>query len=501
MIARRTRVPILLALLFSAPATVHAQQRRVTLSGRGELETDSILKRVVASGNYRLLDADTVYAPGDTIQGPVIFAATTAKLENVILGDVVIVDANVFLRPHAHIAGDVVNIGGGLFLADNALIDGTVRQYREASYRAERRSDGVRITGTRVSSLLDLDGLKGFHAPTYDRVSGITVAWGARYLLPRAGATEPDAHGWIGYETSRKTLIGGAELGVRHGAFHVGAGGERDVITHDAWARGWSNTVSYALRGHDYRNYYEADRYYLGPDLSYMRDDQRITLRLLGQVEDAHSIPALDPWHAFGNPARPNPVIDDGRISSLALSFKGEWERATWAAELEGEVEAAGTWLQGTRSFNRFDAGAHWAMQAIADHTFVMKMRFRGPLPGTDSLPHQRWNAIGGRPTLPRLNEAELYGDRLAYVESEYRVPFPRALTTRVFGRPAIEALHRVGNAWSKGGDSSLFQNVGVRLRVRIFYVLAVADPSRLNRGILLSGLSIPHRYPWMPID
>lgn len=494
----KTSIRFALSLVIAALASPHpAQAQRVEIAGRGNLVTDTILQRVVRSGEYRLIDADTVLPPADTLRGPILIAATTIKLENVIIGDVLIVDANVFMRPGSRITGNVVNIAGALFRANTATIDGGVTEYKEVAYRAERTATGVKITAIRVSSLLDFDGLAGFHVPEYDRAGGLTVRFGARYLLPRIGDAEPDVHGWVGYQTARQRVLGGAELGVRSGGVRVAAAAERDVVTNDAWARGRTNGISYLTRGHDYRDYYAIDRFRAGPTFSRGREGSNLGVTLEARIEDAHSLPSLDPFHFSGDTARLNPPIDDGRIASLVLRLEGRWSRPTFVSRIDAGVEKASRVAGGDFSFASFDLGGDWAMQALAHQTFRIRWRMRGPLPGTDSLPRQRWNVLGGRATLFTLDEAELRGDRLVFVGTEYSLPLPRFTTLPILGRPAIEALHRLGSTWTDGGDSRLTQNLGIRLRTHFAYIMYVRDPADPGSGRFLTGISYVRRYPW----
>lgn len=499
---RRSTYALALGLLAALVAGPLRAQERVTFEGRGPLETDTILTRIVESGAYRLITADTIYSPADTLHGPILFAATTVKLENVIIGDVAIVDANVFLRPSSRITGDVISINGGLFRANTAVIEGNIREYRDAPYRSERTRDGARIVGTQLASLLDLDGFGGFHAPQYDRVQGLAVTFGGRYLLPRIGNTEPDIGGRIGYQTAREKLHGGVEIGLRNGPFRFRGGLEQRVITRDDWLRGWSNAVSYLVRGDDYRDYYEADHLYLGPTFIFGPESRRLILRLDGEIEDARSLPAREPWNVLGDSVRPNPAIDDGRITGLRLDVEGQLERPTLVGRADLRIETATTVLGGDFKFARIDIGGTWAMQAIANHTFRIRARLRAPLPGTDSLPRQRWSVLGGRSSLYTTQIGDLRGDRLVYIESTYLLPLPAVLSMPILRRPHIELGHRIGRAWTAGQDPDFIQNVSAGLRFRVAYFTVAFDPARTGEDpVIVAGVSFQRRYPWSVFD
>lgn len=488
----------LAATLLLTAAPLQAQNPAIRFEGRGEVAIDTVLERIVASGRYRLLSADTIYPATDTIRGPILIAATTAKFEGVIVGDVAIVDANVFLRPGSRITGDVVSIGAGLFVAPNATIEGGVREWPDARYYASLEDDGVRITGSRISSNFDLDGFGGFHTPSYDRVAGFTGAIGARYLLPRIGLTEPEIHGWVGYQTARKRLIGGVDVGIRRGGYRASVGVERLVLSNDKWVRGWTNSVSYLWGARDYYDHYGADRFFVRQSVSRGSLYSDVTFSLTGQIEDARSVPSLNPWHLRNDDARPNPLVDDGRITSLIAGINGQWEYENWLGAFDWTVETAAEIFDGDRSFTRFDFGGEVAIRALADHTLRFEARFRGPI-GSDSLPRQRWSVIGGGATLPTTEPGDFRGDRLIWAETEYVIPIP-GVYLPFFEQPTFELLHRVGSAWSHGGDSDLIQNIGARLRARIFWVRFVIDPSDTDSGTLDVGISLPHRYPWSTV-
>jgi len=488
--------PLLAVLMLATAAGASAQ--RVVLQGRGDIATDTILRRITTA-EYRLITADTIIAAADTLRGTIVIAATTAKLENVIAGDLIIIDANVFMRPHSRVTGTVTNIAGGLFRAGTAVVDGEIREYLDAPYRAaEQRNGDVAVVGERVAALFDLDGFGGFHTPAYDRVSGLSVTIGARYLLPRLDRTEPELHGWVGYQTERQKLHGGVEAGFRNGNVHFRAGAESGVVSNDRWARGWTNSISYLANGRDALDHYDAARFYAGPIVGFTGDNRRLTLRLDAQVENARSLPSLDPWHVDGDAARPNPAIDDGRITSLVLHAGALLQGRTFVAQTDLLLEAAARVLDGAHEFARFDIGGRWAVEALPTHTFQIQWRFRRPI-GSDSLPRQRWSILGGNATLFSLDDGDLRGDRLVWAASTYRLPLPAALTLPILGRPAIEAVHRIGNGWTHNGSADLVQNVGLGIRFRIAYLIAGVDPDHRDRVHWLFGLSIPRRFTWEP--
>lgn len=284
----------LFALLIGLAAPAAAQ--RIEFAGRGEDPTDETLKRFLEANAFTAITRDTLIARDDTLDGPVLIAGTTARIEGVIAGDLLIVDANVFLRPTARVLGDVTNVAGGYYPSERATVIGEVVNQPNASYDVERLADGIRIVGTRRPSMLELDGLRGFHLPEYDRVNALTLGFGAGYYLPRPGALEPFVHGVVRYHSERGVWDGGGEFRLIREPSFVFLGAERATFTNDAWIRGAAlNSLSFLVRENDYRNYYDADRIYVGVARAFGSLTSTFTARLTGRIENARSLRADDP--------------------------------------------------------------------------------------------------------------------------------------------------------------------------------------------------------------
>jgi hypothetical protein len=485
------------ALLVLASGTV---AQRVEVRGRGDVDNDIFLRRLIDSGAYTLLARDTLLRHSDTIPGTALVAGATMRIEGVITGDLVIVDANVFLRPGARVLGKVRNIAGGLYSSELATLHGGSASYPNAAYVVRSLEDGtVVLQGLTRRSVLVLDGLFGLRAPTYDRVDGLSLGLGAGYLLPRLGRIEPVLRGRVEYRSQRGVLSGGAELELPRGRSSLAVGAERTTITNERWIQtDWVNTATFLLAANDRRDYYEADRGYVEARRVLEEGARTTTAVLRGQVEDARSLRAGSPWTLFGTPRDDNIAVADGRITSLAASARMEWRHRLHIVGLHGTAEAAGSVLDGDHSFNAYVAGVHWAMAAFSDHTLTIRGHAQGPLPGTRSLPPQRWSFVGGTGTLPTFGIAEFRGDRVAFVETRYAVPTP--LRIRFVGSPDVELLHIVGRAWTADETPSLEQNLGAGLRFSLLSVRAVIDPARADRVLFSLSLELPRpRYPWLP--
>lgn len=500
-----TRIARVVSVLLAFACTLRSDAgaaQRVELGGRGPVETDTLLERIARTPGWIILNRDTTIEPGQTLAGPVLAAGTTVRFAGTIQGDLVIVDANVFVRPQARIQGRVINIGGGFFRANDAEIGGELIEYREAFYRVVNEGDVVRLVGIETPSVIDFDGFRGITLPTYDRVDGISVRAGVRWLLPRLGTIDPVLHITGRYAAERERFGGSAELLLRGRSFDAGFGADRTTLTNDAWVRrDFNNTVSFATRGRDYRDYYEADRVFVHARALWTRGGADFSAGLRAQSENARSLSVFgEPWSLFDRDTlRPNPPIDSGRISSLTGSFDLRWELDQIEGEASLDLEAAGEVLGGDFSFGRFEIAGTAAMGTFSNHTLLMEWRGRGPLPGTDSLPQQRWSILGGRGTLYTRDPGAFRGDRLAYIETEYLIPIPILESAPIIGRPALGLVHHAGMAWTHDHKRDLEQNIGLRLRLRLVWLLAMINPADTDQSGLFAGIGLPMRFPWWP--
>lgn len=497
MTMRRAFWPALamFTLLCGDPSLATAQ--RVAFEGRGDIQLDRRIRDLLA-GDYRLVARDTLLARADTIRGPVLIAGATVRLEGVIAGDLLIVDANVFLRPPARVLGNVTNIAGGYYPSEQATITGSVDNHPNAPYDVIRTADVVRIMGVHRRSLLALEGFRGVLIPSYNRVDELTVGLGAGYYLPRAGLVEPLLRGSVSYHTGRGDWAGSGEVALIRGPAAIRLRAERATITNEEWIRGsLLNSTTVLWSGKDYRDYYEADRYSIAFHRAVPVASGEIAPRIMARVEDARPLRARDPWTIrTPDSIRVNPTIDRGRIASGVLGLRADLERPAFTAGFDAEVELAARALGGDFRFARFELTGEWAMQALANHTLAIDLHLQGPLPGTDSLPLQRRSFVGGSGTLYTFEIGEFRGDRVVMVETEYIVPLPVRLP--IVSTPTLDFLHHVGMAWNYQEDRRFEQNVGLRLRFPLVYVRVVTNPRDARDDIEFGiGFNLPRRFPW----
>jgi hypothetical protein len=495
----RRVIRVLLAVALLAPAGLSAQA--VQVRGRGDVDNDAFLREFVRRGTFTLVTRDTVIGREQAVSGDLLVVGATMRLDGSVSGDIVVVDGNVFLRPTARVGGRVHNVGGGLYPSELAQVEGGLRSEPNAPYLASVADDGsVVITGTVQTSPLVLAGFSGLLVPMYDRVNGLTLAGGASLMLPRLGSVQPVATVRADYYSQRGDFGGLGELALERRGTAVAAGVERSWITNERWIKSdVSNSVSAIFQGKDRRDYYAADRAFVEVRRLLEEGARTTTAFVRGQVEDATSLRAGSPWSLLGNlEKRANLPVDDGRISSIIGGADMEWEDPSFVVEATGRVELATDALDGDYAFNRFLGRVEWAMPALSNHTLEIDAQVQGPLPGTESLPRQRWSFVGGSGTLYTFEDAQFRGDRVVMVETTYSVPLPARLRLPLLGLPSFDLMHLTGMAWSRDEPRAFEQNIGARLRYNVAWLRVVANPRDLGGAEFGVGVNLPRKaFPW----
>jgi hypothetical protein len=392
------------------------------------------------------------------------------------------------------VRGSILNVAGGFFASEYATVEVQLEDHGDAPYDVERTATGVRIVGLSRRFVLDPDGFRGIRLPTYDRAAGVTLGVGAAWYPFASRTVEPRVHAWGGWATEREDWVGGASLAMLGTRTAAELGAERITATPDGWNRNlFLNSLGVLVNGSDYRNHYAAERAWLEITHALRYGAVRIGIA----VEDAESLPASRVW-SFDRPdsARPNPTIDEGRIASgsLGLDLGVERDRVTAAFTLatEGGVRA----LDGDFRFGRYIIDGTVAVSAFANHTVQLRTRLQGPLPGTDSLPRQRWSILGGLETLETWPVGAFLGDRLALARTTYAVPLD-PFRVPLLGTPVAELVHAAGAAWTHGGDPDLEQALGFRLHFPLLQAFAFVDPSGTREPSFGLAVQLRRRHPW----
>lgn len=488
----------LAAVLAAAlPARGGLRAQEVRFSPRPDVPEERRLAQLLEAGGYTLWTRDTVLARGDSVRGPLLVLQASVRLDAPVTGDVHVVDGDLFLRPGARLEGDAVVLGGGYYASSRAEVAGEVVYRPNLLLDVLPRDGGWEIYHVREErSAVELDGLAGFHVPTYRRVDGWTLGWGGSVRAVDLPA-EPGLHGAVRLHTAGSRKWEGTVGASVHptGSVRVSLEAERRTLTRDGWIRGdVLNTLSYLAGSGDYRNYYRGERATLRVGST---SDQGLAPAVWLAREEASSLQARALGVLFDDDrdVRPNPVVDDGGTWSVGAELG--YRRRTGDRRLVARVSAelADSTVGGDFSFLTGEARVGYRGPAPADHRVELFGITRWDLSGRP--PRQRWSALGGTGTLPVLETLSRRGPRLFYLGATYVVPVP-ALRVPVLGGPRLFLRNSVGSAWNAGEPVDLEDNVTLGVRY-LFLELGVAVD--VTEGDLPAELLLGAHFPTRFLD
>lgn len=480
------RVPWLALALLSLLAAAPLRGQAIRVEGDLDHPGATLLREIVARGEYLLLRRDTVLPADFRAPADLVVLDADVRLEGAVEGSVAVLEGGaLFVRPGARIGGSIVTVGtGGYYGSGLATTGERLEIPLRATTRVEEADDGVTVTllAPPGPPFFRLTGALGLGLPTYDRVNGVSLAWGSAFHL--AGDTLPTtAFATLTYHSARGAL--GGALALEHPLRReVWARVEaaRRTVTNEGWIRGdlENSLAALGLRS-DTRDYHLSDEVSLTvgrrPRQPLIAGEGRVLPRATVRVSRDRSLAAADPWTVFDDdPWRENPAIDEGTLASLTAGAATEWKGTTTAYRGDAAVEWAPAGA-GDRSFAQVVATGQWSAQGLWRHRIELFAHTRVNL-GADPAPRQRWSFVGGPGTLPALETAELRGDRLVFVESAYSIPIPRAKVP-LLGPPSLRLEHAVGSAWVTGSQPPLWQQaLGAGLEFSLLKGMLFVDPA-----------------------
>ncbi|HYU54439.1 MAG TPA: hypothetical protein VEK37_15910 [Gemmatimonadaceae bacterium] len=342
----------------------------------------------------------------------------------------------------------------------------------------------------------------GLRIPGYDRVNGITLPWGPKL---EAGEGKFDIDALVRYRSNLGKWDPSLEGVIRPGddnelKLFVGRG----TFTNDDWIRtDLMNSLAVLGVGSDARNWYRGDRATARLSRAFTRTSLIVSPFIGGNLERDWSTgsvaPAKSPWSFFGRKGnlkmrRPNPRAGKGSITSVFGGTAIEFGRGDLEAKLDATLEKSlrtalkpdcsgglldVACLQPGGSFTQTTIDGRVYFPTFGTQTFTFKTHavFTG---GAGAAPAQRFAYLGGSGTLATVNLLALGGDRLLYVQGDYKMPFER-IQLPYLGNPYVALTYAAGNA---GIDRlpSLIQNLGVGVGVGLFRIDFSIDPAK-NRS------------------
>jgi hypothetical protein len=330
----------------------------------------------------------------------------------------------------------------------------------------------------------------GLRIPSYDRVDGLSLPFGPKIRVP-GGRIEIDPT--VTYRSNLGAFDPMLAVTARFGRFDaLQLSGGRGTFTNDGWIRSdLLNSLAAIGVGSDSRNYFRADR--IAGELSHTRESGQWESRFaIGALHERdwstglHEPGSRAPWSFLGRKddlkmRRINPVVARGRLTSGIARALMSYEQAGLKTQLSADVEHAFespgflfTDTDASESFTQIVVNAAASFPTFGLQSFAF--RGHGVVTPGKNAPPQRFSYLGGAGTLATVDLLALGGDRLLFVEGEYRYPLARPLLPFV-GAPVLSARYAAGSA-GQGDLPDLIQNIGVAVGLKIVKAEYHIDPN-----------------------
>jgi hypothetical protein len=494
----------IVAALLLLPPAVSAQDVVIRTAGPGR--GADIVRRVVAGPHVVRAGTARLELPRDsTVTTSLLVLGRPTYLAGRVEGDVVVVGADLFLRPGVDVTGRAVAIGGTVSQTTLGQVAGGVESLRDETYVAELTGDQYMLDYRSIRTettdpVFQLGGVSGVRMPSYDRVNGLSLPVG---VLLQVGNHAFEIEPYATYRSRLGVVDPGLEFRTRQSArYRVEGRVARDTRTNERWIYAdLLNSAVSLFSGTDARNYFRAD-------LGEARGIAHIERGLFtmepyvgGRYERVRPITAAgNVWSLFGRNdslkmARPNPLVDRANIGSAlggvelrTLGLVTSRVNADLEVGLNVDLDDINTAIApGSSEFTQLTIDGTVQLPSFRTHTLRVDAH---AVATTGAAPRARYAYLGGSGTLKTLDLLEMGGTRLLYVESRYLIPLD-FVQLPVIGAPVIT----LRDAFGAAGVTSLpdFQHevgIGIGLSVlRLEYTRAVAGKSgsKIGFGVSLS--------------
>jgi len=447
----------------------------------------------VRAGSDRLvLSRDSTFSTSLLVLGRPTYLAGRVD------GDVVVVGADLFLRPGVNVRGRAIAVGGTVATTTLGTVAGGTLSLRDETYDITREDGGYalrhrELRAEDVTPLFSLAGLQGLLRPAYDRVDGLSLPVGATVALP-SGLASLQARAT--YRSRLGTVDPGATLLIAPSSrLRLEVDGGRDTRTNDDWIYSdLVNSLTTLFAGTDTRNYFRstgADGRLIG---TIDRSSYLIEPYVGSRLERVSAISATgDVWSMFGRDdslrmRRPNPLVEGGDIRTALAGV--DWE--VFAGDITGHgylraEQSFGT-PTGTSNFLQFTV--HGSVRFPTFGTQSLHVKVHGVGSVGDQVPMARWAYLGGSGSLATLDLLEQGGSTLLFVENEYQIPI-EAIQVPFIGAPVLTIRDAFGGA-GVGGLPSLQHEIGAGIGVTGLHLdvnqgVAGRKRTKISFGISLS--------------
>jgi hypothetical protein len=489
-------------LLASLLLPFWAQGQEVVVREPGPGPAAEIVRRVIAGPHLVRAGREPLVLPRDsTITGGLLVLGRPTYLASRVQGDVVVIGADLFLRPGVDVSGRAVAIGGTVAETTLGRVAGGVESRRDETFLVRRDSAG---TGYALDyraerdeyrePMFQLTGVFGIQNPAYDRVDGLSLGVGGMLQLQEhAIEIEPTV--------TYRSRLGAFDpaLAVRLnplGKLQFLGRAARDTRTSDDWIYGnLINSAFVLFTGADTRNYFRSD---LGEGRivrSFMRSSYRLEPYVGARYEHVTPITAVgNVWSVTGRKSlekmlRPDPLVESGDIGSVLLGVDYLSESEIVHSRLNVAVEPGFRVPSATARFVQLTVDG--AVDFPTFGTQRLHVRAHGVATRGDTVPMARFAYLGGTGTLRTLELLEQGGSALLYVENRYTIPLE--IVPLPLGSTGIIPVITLRDAFGAAGVGSLpgLQHeigVGIGLSaLRLDVTRGVAGRKRTEVGLGIS--------------
>lgn len=487
----------LLALV--APAALGAQQ--IILRDAGPAPASKIIEHALATPHTTRVGSDELVIPRDSsFATSLLVLGRPTYLAGRVDGDVVVVGADLFLRPGSDVRGRAIAVGGTVATTTLGSVGGGTLSLRDETYDITREDSALvlrhrDLRAADITPVVSLAGIQGLLFPSYDRVDGLSIPVGVAVASP-GGLVNLQATAT--YRSRLGTVDPGATLSVMPSSLlRLEIDGGRRTRTNDDWIYSDPvNSLTSMFAGIDTRNYFRS----VGGEARLIATVDRSSVLLepyIGaRVERVTPISAAgDVWSLFGKDdslrmARPNPLVERGDLTTALAG--ADWELFIDDITGHGYLHAEQSFrsVEGTSNFLQFTL--HSSVQFPTFGTQSLRVKVHGVAGFGDRTAMSRYVYLGGTGTLATLALLEAGGNTLLFVESRYQIPID-AIQFPVIGAPVLSLRDAFGGA----GIDRLpdFQHeIGVGIGISALHLdvnTAVAGRKRtkVSLGISLSSM------------
>jgi hypothetical protein len=495
------RARLALISLLTLPVPFGAGAQEVVLREPGPAPASGIIERVLAAPHtVRVGRERLVLSRDSTIATSLLVLGRPTYLAGRVNGDVVVVGADLFLRPGVDVRGRAIAVGGTVATTTLGTVSGGTLSLRDETYDITREEAGYSLRhrdlrAADITPVVSLSGIQGLLMPAYDRVDGLSLPVGVTIASP-GGVL--DLQATATYRSRLGTLDPGATLRITPSSrLRLEVAGGRDTRTNDDWIYSDPvNSLTTFFGGTDTRNYFRS----VGGDARLIATVDRSSFLVepyIGaRIERVSPISATgDVWSVVGRSdslriRRPNPLVERGDLRSALAGVN--WE--LFASDITGHgylgAEQSFATPDGTSSFLQFTL--HGSVQFPTFLTKSLMVMVHGVAGFGDAVPMARYAYLGGSGTLATLDLLEQGGNTLLYVENRYLIPI-EAIQLPVIGAPIFSIRDAFGAA-GIGGLPSLQHEIGVGIGVSALHLdvnrsVAGRKRTRVSLGISLSSL------------